>query len=145
MFKKVKSTPHNNDIHAIENSETIIGHSVKVDGQFKSEGNIIIEGQVKGSIKSKHHLLIKEDAKVKANIEVGSAEISGEVIGNLKVSKEIKINSTAKIFGNIEADLIEISIGAQILGNLKMVLDNLPQDDKPETMSLKINKQRLKK
>jgi len=36
--------------------DTIIGPTVNVEGNFAGEGNIIIEGEVKGSIKTKGFL-----------------------------------------------------------------------------------------
>ncbi|KKS12810.1 MAG: hypothetical protein UU69_C0022G0006 [Candidatus Magasanikbacteria bacterium GW2011_GWA2_41_55] len=56
--------------------ETIVGPSVKVEGEFVSEGNIVIEGQVSGTVKTAKHLRVEEGAKINANVGAESALVS---------------------------------------------------------------------
>lgn len=100
--------------------ETIIGPSVKVEGDFKADGNIIIEGQLSGNVKTKKNLRIGEGAKIKAGIEADNAWIGGEVNGNLKISGQLDISPNAKITGDIEASILTVETGAKINGNVKM-------------------------
>jgi len=120
-------------------AETVIGPSVKVDGQFKGEGNIIIKGEVKGSVKTKQHLEVGDKAVVKANIEAESAEIAGQVIGNLKIKSSLKVNASAHILGDIFAKEIEVSAGARIQGQINMELEG----DKVESKPISVNEEDL--
>ena len=105
---------------SVKEAETIIGPSVKVKGNFHGEGNIIIEGEVEGNVKTSQSLLIGNKAKITANIEAGEAKIGGEIVGNVKVDGYVDITSSAKILGDIEAGDISIERGAQINGRLTM-------------------------
>lgn len=109
--------------------ETIIGPSVKVKGDFNSDGNIVVEGIFDGNLKTKGNLLIGNQAKITADVEAQEARIGGEINGNLKIAGYLEIGSTAKIFGNIEANEISIEKGALLNGNCLMSNN---QSDKKE-------------
>ncbi len=100
--------------------ETIIGPSVKVEGEFKADGNVIIEGQVVGGFKTKKNLRAGEGSKIKANVQAENAWIGGEVKGNLVIKNHLELSPSAKIKGDIEVQIITIETGAQINGNIKM-------------------------
>jgi len=110
----------NENTKNVKNTETIIGESVMVEGEFNGRGNIIIEGKLNGNIKTDGHILIGDKAEIKANIESGSAFISGKVSGNIKVNSSIDIAKSASIKGDIEAKSIAVEAGSRINGNIKM-------------------------
>ncbi len=100
--------------------ETIIGPSVKVEGDFKADGNVIIEGQVVGGVKTKKNLRIGEGAKVKASVEAENAWVGGEIKGNVLVTGHLELAANAKIKGDVETQLLTMETGAQINGHVKM-------------------------
>jgi cytoskeletal protein CcmA (bactofilin family) len=108
--------------------ETIIGHSIKIKGNFHGQGNIVIEGEVEGSIKTDNFLLVGDKARIIANIEAKNAKISGEVTGNLKIDGYLEILSSARILGDIETKEISIEKGARFNG--KCIVDNIHKDNK---------------
>jgi len=100
--------------------ETVVGPSVNVEGDFSSEGNIIVKGTVAGSIHTSKHLLVEEGAKIMANVRSGSAKIAGEVRGNMKVKEVVELTSTAKVLGDIEAKILVVEGGALLYGKVMM-------------------------
>lgn len=100
--------------------ETIVGPSVKVEGDFVSEGNVVIEGQVNGTVKTSKHLRVEEGAKIAANVAAESALISGEVRGNVKVNSTLELTPTAKVYGDVEAKTLIVAAGAIIHGRCIM-------------------------
>ena len=106
-----------------EGVDTIIGPSVSVEGNFKGDGNIIIEGEVKGNLKTKGYLKATESSNILANINAGSAEIAGQLVGNVKVKDNLEIKENAILQGDIETGAISIAHGAVVNGNLKMKTD----------------------
>ncbi len=100
--------------------ETIIGPTVKVEGDLKADGNVIIEGQVVGSFKTKKNLRVGEGAKIKADIEAENAWVGGEIEGNMIIRNHLELSANAKIKGDIETQILTIETGAQINGHLKM-------------------------
>lgn len=112
----------------IKDAETIIGPSIKVKGNFHGQGNIIIEGQVEGSIKTNGFLLIGNKSIISANTEAKNAKVGGTVMGNIKIDEYLEIGPTANIKGDIEVKSISISKGAIINGRIIM-----GGNEKPET------------
>lgn len=100
--------------------ETIIGPTVKVEGDFKADGNVIIEGQVSGTFKTKKGLRVGEGALIKATIEAENAWVGGQVEGNLIIKNHLELSSNARVKGDIEAQILTMETGAQINGAVKM-------------------------
>ncbi|RJO59770.1 polymer-forming cytoskeletal protein [Candidatus Parcubacteria bacterium] len=112
-------------------NETIIGSSVKVEGTFVGEGNVIIEGQLQGNLKTKHNINVGPSAKLKANIEGQDVYIAGTLHGNVKALGKLQMTSTAKIVGNVEAAALNVETGAILNGKCNMLAETtLPE--KPE-------------
>jgi len=106
--------------------DTIIAQGVKVEGEFNSKGNVIIEGMVVGSIKTNNNLKVGEKAKISASVSAKEAFISGEVQGNVVVKEKLELSPTSKIYGDIEAKTLIITAGAIFNGKCKMADPNAP-------------------
>lgn len=100
--------------------ETIIGQSVKVKGNFQTNGSMQIDGQLEGSLKIGNDLIIGDGASIIANAESNRMMISGRVTGNIKAKESLELTETATIDGDIETKIISIDPGAQINGKIKM-------------------------
>ncbi|MDP2789912.1 MAG: polymer-forming cytoskeletal protein [bacterium] len=112
MFKSDSSTGKQGD--------TVIGAAVKVEGNFVGEGNVIVEGQLQGTLKTKHNVMIGSGAIVKANVEAQDVHLAGELHGNVKVSGKLVLATTAKLNGNIEAASLTVEEGATLNGKCVM-------------------------
>ncbi len=109
-------------------SQTIIGHAVEVEGNFAGQGDVIIEGNLKGTIKTEHSLKVGREANVQANVEAMSAVISGRLTGEIKVKKHLEITKTARIEGNISCETLSIEAGSFFNGQCQMLKTNQSQD-----------------
>ena len=101
--------------------ETVIGPSVKVEGNFRGQGNVIVEGVVHGSLKTDKDLTVGVGAKISANVTAANAKISGEVRGAVKIKGKLELMETAKIFGDIETETLSVTPGAILNGKCTMV------------------------
>jgi cytoskeletal protein CcmA (bactofilin family) len=119
MFKKEES------LSSSKNIETIIGPSVKVEGDFKGEGDLVIEGVLIGSLQTKNNLKIGTNAMIKAGVKANNIFISGKVKGNIIAKGKVEITGTAVILGNIIAQVISMESGALIQGNISMPIPDL--------------------
>lgn len=108
-------TPRQND-----EVETVVGPSVNVEGDFSSEGNIIVKGTVAGSVHTSRHLSVEQGAKIAANVRAGSAKIAGEVKGNMKIKDSLELTATARVMGDIEVKVLIVEAGALIYGKVIM-------------------------
>jgi len=100
--------------------ETIIGPSVKVEGDFVGHGNLVIEGVVKGSVKTEGNLKVGEKSQVSASVSAANAIISGEIKGSVSIAGDLELTASAKIWGDISAKSICIARGAFLTGNCNM-------------------------
>ena len=101
-------------------AETVVGPSVKIQGDLNSEGNIKIEGQVAGKIKPSQSVYINAGAKIAADVLAGNAVVGGEVQGNLKITGHLILLGTAQITGDITCQILRVEDGAQFSGKCGM-------------------------
>lgn len=106
--------------------DTIIAQGVRVEGDFNSKGNVIIEGAVMGSVKTNNNLHVGEKAKIAASVSAKDAFIAGEIQGNLKIKEKLELAPTSKIYGDIEAKTLIINAGAIMNGKCSMPDPNAP-------------------
>lgn len=100
--------------------ETIIGAGVKVEGNFIGEGNVIIRGQVKGSIETKNDLKIEAGAVVEGDLKAKNVFLAGEMKGNIKVEERVSLASSAQLLGNIDCKFLSVEDGAVFNGECRM-------------------------
>ena len=117
MFKNSDQEGQRDDHQA---DDTIIGSTIKIEGDLVSNGNIVVEGEVVGSLKTEKHLRIGQNAKVKADVKASEALISGNVDGNITVDGKLELTESARVTGDIKSKVLIIQPGALLNGNCTM-------------------------
>src|SRR3989339_1072045 len=100
--------------------ETVVGPSVHVEGDFASEGNMLIKGMVSGNVKTSKLLTVEKGAQILANVRAGSAHVSGNIKGNVKVEEKLELSSSAQILGDITCSILVVEPGALVQGKVMM-------------------------
>ncbi|HAU66174.1 TPA: hypothetical protein DCW61_02390 [Candidatus Uhrbacteria bacterium] len=116
MFKDKKQTVMSNT----SNNQTIIAQGVRVEGDFRSQGDVVIDGEVAGSVETQSSLRVGETAKIHADVKAANAVIAGEVQGNIFVQETLELLSTSNVKGDIVASVISVAAGAQLNGRISM-------------------------
>jgi len=101
-------------------AETIVGTSVKLKGNLKSDGDITVDGNVNGEIKTKGTVNIGPNAHIIASVHAKNVNISGTVQGNINASERLNISESGRVFGDITANILVISPGALFSGKSTM-------------------------
>lgn len=115
--------PRQQQFHDEEMS--VIGASLAVKGELEAAENLIIEGQLEGSIRhTSERLIIGRSGTVRARIEARNLTIEGTVDGDIVSSESVVILDTAKVSGNIYTPRISIADGAQFNGSVDMEVAN---------------------
>lgn len=117
MFQKTAMPIREN---AGNEPETVIAASVKVEGDFQSQGNVLIEGVVEGSLKTERDLRVGERAHITADVSAANAVVAGEVRGNLVVSERLELEPTARVHGDVRTKVLVVASGATINGKIAM-------------------------
>ena len=113
--------------------ETVVGPSVKIQGDLTSEGNIKIEGSVNGKVKTTQNVFIGQSAKITADMIAGNATIAGEVQGNTKVSGNLILLATARVLGDIACAILRVEDGAVFRGKCTMAGAGAPEKNGKHT------------
>lgn len=120
-------TQHEED-YALDEVDTVVGPSVKVEGDFSSEGNMVIKGDVTGSVTTSKLLTAEEGSTIMANVQARDAVIAGRVKGNVVVADQLEITNTAQIMGDISCAVLVVEAGAQMSGKISMKGVNIPTE-----------------
>ena len=99
-----------------EYPESVIGQSVKVEGDLLSDGDLQIEGTVTGRVNTSRNLFVGESARIQADITAQNATISGVVEGDIKVADTLMILETGRVLGNIFCQKLGVREGAYFSG-----------------------------
>lgn len=100
--------------------QTLIGSSVKLEGDFQSRENVAIFGQVNGKIKTEKNIEMGENALVKGDLEGENIVVSGRVEGNILAKEKLDVKNSGKIYGDIKTKTLSISDGAIFCGQCQM-------------------------
>lgn len=96
-----------------------IGGSITVKGDVVSTGDLVIDGQVQGTIElGDHELTIGETASVVADLSAKSVVISGKVKGNVLGMGRVELKRTANVEGDVTAPKFVMEDGASISGRI---------------------------
>ena len=100
--------------------KTIIGKTLIIEGEVKSEEDVIIEGKVNGKVEVGKTLTIGKHGHVNAEIKARIVRIVGKVEGNIEAGYKVEIVPNGFLTGNIKAPKIVIAEGAIFKGNVDM-------------------------
>lgn len=102
------------------NTLNIINSGTQISGDVNSDGDMRIDGTIKGYLTSKARLVLGPTAIVEGDIRATNIEISGEVNGNIYATELLTIKATAKISGDLVSNKLIIEAGATFNGTCKM-------------------------
>lgn len=125
MFQKPTNgqpqiNPTQNHSKTHDDVETVVGPSVHVDGDFSSEGNILVKGIVSGEVKTSKLFTSEKGSKVLASVRAGDAVVSGSVKGNMKVDNRLELTESAQVLGDIDCGVLVMEAGALVKGKVTM-------------------------
>jgi cytoskeletal protein CcmA (bactofilin family) len=116
---------------------TLIAHGVRVEGDFSSQGDVSIEGEVHGTVKITGRLSVGPQALLKADVSAERATIAGGVEGNVSVTSHLELASTARVMGDIVCETIAVESGAALNGKVMIGTKSNGKSGKPDTKEAK--------
>ncbi|MDE1152067.1 MAG: polymer-forming cytoskeletal protein [Micavibrio sp.] len=100
-----------------ESAATIIGSSAKLRGELISSEDVLIEGQIDGSVSVEGgRLTIGREALVRADLRAREIVVLGKVEGKLQAEERIELRSTASVVGNLYSKRLSIEADATLRG-----------------------------
>ncbi|MDX2268868.1 MAG: polymer-forming cytoskeletal protein [Bryobacter sp.] len=99
-----------------------IGKGVTITGQIFSKEDLVIDGEVEGTVEAHdHRLTIGPNGKVKAGIKAKDVVVLGHVQGNVEAADKMEIRKDAKLVGDIKTARISIEDGAVFKGSIDII------------------------
>jgi cytoskeletal protein CcmA (bactofilin family) len=100
--------------------DTAIGSSVKLRGNLETEGDVMLDGNLLGNIKSGGQVVIGVNGGIKGNIQAISVTTAGHVEGHIVAVDSVSITETGQVHGDISSGRLEVGMGAIFIGTSKM-------------------------
>jgi len=99
---------------------SLIAENVALVGDLASDGDVQLDGAVRGDLKVAH-LTVGETGQVEGAITADAVEIRGRVVGTI-TAKTIRLYATARVDGDLTHAQLAIDAGAQFVGrSVKLV------------------------
>lgn len=107
----------------------------EIVGDIKTNGDLRIDGFVKGTIQTAGKLVIGEKGTVEGEVKCKNSTISGTIKGTMLVEELLTLHSTAKVKGDIQTGKLSVEPGAEFTGKCSMgaVVRELNEDEARKT------------
>jgi cytoskeletal protein CcmA (bactofilin family) len=101
-------------------SGALLSQGVSIKGSVKFLNELLIDGEVEGTIDSTGTLMIGEHARIRGEIRTKSVKVRGTVEGNIFVTERCELQSGCTLRGDIEAPRLVVNENATFLGSAKV-------------------------
>jgi cytoskeletal protein CcmA (bactofilin family) len=103
---------------------SVLGASLRFKGDLVADEDLVIEGQIEGSVLHTRCLTIGSSGKVSGDIRARRVIIEGQVNGNVHALENATLRAGAVLRGDLFARRVSIEAGACLSGRVDM--DNAP-------------------
>ena len=101
--------------------KAVIGPSIHIDGDLRGEEDLLIEGEVNGTVQLNNNgLTIGAQGKVRADVYAHSIYVEGVMEGDLYGTERVHIRKSAQVRGNITSPRVSLEDGAKFKGSIEM-------------------------
>jgi len=99
----------------------MIGPTIKIKGEVSGDEDLLIQGQVEGTITLEaHEVVVGESGQVFADILAKTIKIDGKVNGDVTGTENVVISKLGNVRGNIVAPRVLLEDGAIFKGSIDM-------------------------
>jgi cytoskeletal protein CcmA (bactofilin family) len=113
---------------------SVLGPTLRFEGELTADEDLVVHGQIEGTLGPAPRVTIGPDAKVTANVQAQTIVVEGTVHGNLTAQSHVVVKDTATVEGNIEAGAVSILEGARFNGTVAMGTRPRAAQTSPDTL-----------
>lgn len=107
---------------SVETFDSIIGASLKIDGNVVVSQSLRIDGAVHGnitqSVQGVATVAIAQTAEIIGNVTAEHVLVSGRVSGNIESLGRVELMESAYVDGDISYGTLGVAVGARVKGQL---------------------------
>ena len=105
--------------------DTLIGKAAHVNGDVEFAGGLHLDGSIVGNVRSDRGpgstLSVSQGGSIEGMVDVPNVRLEGTVKGDIHAPGRVILGATARVEGNLFYGVIEMTLGAQIMGKLTQV------------------------
>ena len=102
--------------------DTLIGRTAHLHGDLDFSGGLHLDGRISGDVRadpsSDSTLSVSEHGCVEGAVSAVNVILDGRVNGPIHASGRVVLGATARVYGDIYYGVIEMTLGAEIMGKL---------------------------
>ena len=99
---------------------SVLGPTLKFKGELTASEDLLIQGQVEGSLTHSSKLTIGPEGVINANVKADFIAVEGSVTGDLVATSSVVVTESSKIDGNIYSPTVTLREGAKFNGKIDM-------------------------
>ncbi len=105
-----------------ESGAAVIGKSVQIRGEVKGSEDLLVDGQVEGTITlTESRLTIGPNANVAAHVSARDVVVLGTLNGNITATGRIELRQGSHLIGDISAGRLSIEENAIFKGKVDLI------------------------
>lgn len=105
--------------------DTLIGKAAHIHGDIEFAGGMHLDGSIVGNVRSDRApgstLSVSQGGSIEGMVDVPNVRLDGTVKGDIHAPGRVVLGATARVEGNLYYGVIEMTLGAQIMGKLMQV------------------------
>ena len=101
-------------------SPGLLSRGVSIKGTVKFSNELLIDGEVEGTINSTGTLTIAEHGSIRGEIRAKSVKVRGTVDGNIFATERCELQAGCTLRGDVEAPRFVVDENATLLGSAKV-------------------------
>jgi len=101
-------------------SGALLSRGVSIKGSVKFLNELLIDGEVEGTIDSTGTLTIGEHGRIRGEIRAKSVKVRGTVEGNIFVTERCELQAGCTLHGDIEAPRLIVDENVTFRGSAKV-------------------------
>jgi cytoskeletal protein CcmA (bactofilin family) len=98
----------------------LIGTGTIIEGNIVSNGDIRIDGNLKGNLTTKGKVIVGDTGKISGEVNCKNFDVEGSVDGRVTVMELLSLRAKSKLIGDIITNKLAIEPGAVFTGKCDM-------------------------
>lgn len=99
-----------------QNAYNILGKGTEITGDIQSDGDIRIDGSLKGKLESRSKIILGPTGSIEGNIRCENMDVEGSVLGKIECMEMLFLKNGAHIDGDIYTNKLVVENGAVFNG-----------------------------
>jgi cytoskeletal protein CcmA (bactofilin family) len=103
-----------------ESELNFIGHTTSIEGNIVSDGDLHINGKIKGKIRCSGSISLGDEGAIDGEVYAENAIIGGMIQGKIVVKNKVTLESKSSLVGELTCARLVIEEGANFDGSSSM-------------------------